>query len=145
MDRRSQPTTPRKVTTWSLITTVLAAIALVPCSATADPGAVQSGSVQYLSFQPSAVGSAPSGWGLSANVQERSVNLRDHGSQWTDDTDARPYPAAAGYGWRDGGSSIVLGYQQRGPAPSAAGPRSYGFPSRARSGVFGLSITVRRR
>ena len=123
---------------------VLAAVAAaIPLIAQAQPQ-----DVTYAVSAPQSHGRLPDGWGLYATMQGRSM---DAGSRtWTNDPRASSHDVEAGYGWRSGGTSAVLGYDQHDYAPkyqAAIGRGGFRDPDAppvpGDSGVLGLSFTVR--
>jgi len=124
---------------------VLAALAAaIPLVAQAQPT-----DVTYDVPAPQSHGRLPNGWGLSATMQGRSMDVGSHDYAWTNDPRASSHDVEAGYGWRSGGTSAVIGYDQHDYAPkyqAAIGRDGFRDPNAppvpGDSGVLGLSFTV---
>jgi hypothetical protein len=85
------------------------------------------------------------GWGPTATIQGRSLDVQRQGSRWFDDPEA-PRGDTVGFGWRSQGSMLVLGYRR--PHTDSArwsfGPKGVDSGPRSRdSGVVGFSVTLR--
>jgi hypothetical protein len=96
------------------------------------------------------VGGADKGWGLYATVEGRSLDLRSRDLGWADEPSARLGDLEAGYGWRSGRASALIGYGQYDHGfdnvRQATGAAIY--PAAARkddSGVIGLNLVWRSR
>ena len=123
---------------------LLAGCLLMPMAGHADPSLTP---VAYSALPPATHGAAPSGWGLSATVSGRSMDLQTRTLEWVNNTAVRSGDADVGFGWRRRGSSIVLGYEQRGvtsPAPDFGPKRDLGRRS-DNPGYLGLNLTLRHR
>lgn len=96
------------------------------------------------------VGGAGKGWGLYAAVAGRSLDLRSRDLGWADDPSAPRSDMEAGYGWRNGRASALIGYGQYDhgfdDVRQATGASVY--PANARrddSGVIGFNLVWRSR
>jgi hypothetical protein len=93
----------------------VAALAALPictpvCGWTAPQPAA--GAVTYDVQQPPAEhGSMPQGWGLFATLDGRSTDLGARDLQWSDDPHVQAHDVEAGYGWRSGAATAVIGYE----------------------------------
>jgi hypothetical protein len=125
--------------------TVLAAIAAaIPLIANAQPT-----DVTYDVPAPQSHDRLPDGWGLYATMQGRSMDLSSNDHAWTQDPRVQSHDVEAGYGWRSGGTSAVIGYDQHDYAPkyqAAIGRGGWRDPNAppvpGDSGVLGFSLTM---
>jgi hypothetical protein len=123
---------------------LLIAAMLWPAAAQAQPT-----DVTYDVPAPQSHGRLPDGWGLYATLQGRSMDLSSNDHSWAQDTRVQSHDVEAGYGWRSGSTSAVLGYDQHDYAPkyqTAIGRGGFRDPDAppvpGDSGVLGLSFTV---
>ena len=123
---------------------VLAAIAAtVPLAVRAQPA-----EAVYDVPAPQSHGRLPNGWGLSATVQGRTMDLRSRDDGWAEDPRVQSRDVVAGYGWRGHAVSALVGYDQHDFGPSnqqAYGPawrNADNSPRVGGSGVLGLSLVV---
>jgi hypothetical protein len=119
-----------------------AALLAVPLAAGADTPAPSPARPQLHDT----AGGADEGWGTSASFNGQSVDLRDIGGGWSDETAFGPKDSAAGYGWRSRGSTAMIGYSDL----------NYGAPSYSRTldlthevhdqsrSILGLTFVMRR-
>jgi hypothetical protein len=124
---------------------VLAAVAVaMPISLHAQPA-----DAVYDVPAPQSHARLPDGWGLSATMQGRTMDLRDRGDGWAEDPRVQSRDIEAGYGWRGRTVSAVVGYDQHDYGPKyeqaiAPGWRDPNDPHPVgSSGVLGLSLVVR--
>ena len=75
----------------------------------ASPAAASS--VTYDVPAPSAHGTMPQGWGMFATLNGRSTDLAARDFQWADDPRVQAHDVEAGYGWRNGAATAVIGYE----------------------------------
>ena len=119
-----------------------AALAACPLAARAAPPAADP--VTYDVPQPTAHGRLAEGWGVFATLKGRSMDLDSH--DWSDDPRVQAHDVEAGYGWRSGGATAVIGYEAHdfGPkAPTTAQERQDRDVHRFRdSGVLGFSLVL---
>jgi hypothetical protein len=133
-----------------------AAAALVPLAAeAASPiGPVLSPAApvhNYRAVPPTDPGAAPrNGWGWRASMGGRSTDISRHGLDWSADPTAAAKDIEAGYEWRQGPASAVLGYGQfdggadKDPALwDRVAQDQHNRPGDP--GVLGLSLVVRSR
>jgi hypothetical protein len=85
---------------------MLAVAALAAPVAHADPQPVT-----YDVTQPTEHGRLSQGWGLFATMSGRSMDIGARDFQWSDDHSVQPHDVEAGYGWRKGAATAVLGYE----------------------------------
>lgn len=86
------------------------------------------------------------GWSFRASVRGRSMDLGSADQGWTGDPGAGPRDVEAGYDWRGGAASMVIGYQQYvfPPHDPLAVRRFVGArPPDSAAGVFGFSVILR--
>jgi|SRR6185312_496664 len=122
----------------------LAALAAGACAADAAPQPVT-----YSVPQPSTSASSrlSQGWGLFATISGRSMDLGGRDFQWSEDPRVQRHDVEAGYGWRKGAATAVIGYEAHdfGPKYDAASVRN-GLDADAHrirgSGVLGLSLVL---
>jgi len=132
---------------------MLAAICL-PTVAHADPnthhpgtdGAVQT---SYAVSPPSAHGYIPDGWAMRATFKGRAMDLQSR--DWSADPHAQPNDIEAGWGWRDGSRTALIGYEEhdygpRPPSDTRAIERDPNQPPPVNSsGVLGFSLVLHGR
>ena len=89
------------------------------------------------------------GWGLYATMRGRSMDLTSH--DWAEDPHVQSHDVEAGYGWRDGKTTALIGYDQH-----DYGPRFQRMVSRTQRdpnepppvnspGVLGFSLVLHGR
>jgi len=126
---------------------VLAAIAAaVPLAARAQPA-----DAVYDVPAPQSHARVPDGWGLSATLQGRSMDLGARDDGWAEDPRVQSRDIEAGYGWRGQAVSALVGYDQHDFGPN--NQQGYGPAWRnadntrpgGGAGVLGLSLVVRAR
>jgi hypothetical protein len=131
---------------------LILAVLLLPIAARADP-LYPPRPIRHAIYPVPAmtdVGGASKGWGLYATVEGRSLDLRSRDLGWADDPSARSSDLEAGYGWRDGRASALIGYGQydEGVDPVRRVTGAAVYPAEARrdpSGVIGLNLVLRSR
>src|SRR5271156_229 len=66
---------------------------------------------------PATHGYIPDGWALRATFRGRAMDLGSR--DWSDDPHAQPRDIEAGYGWRDGRTTALIGFESHdyGPKP----------------------------
>jgi hypothetical protein len=122
---------------------ILAAIAAtIPLAAQAQPGLAV-----YDVPAPHSDARLPDGWGLSATVRGRTLDLGSRDDGWADNPGVPTRDIEAGYGWRGPAVSALVGYDQHdfGPTGQPTGGPAWraGDPHQARrSGVLGLNLVV---
>jgi|SRR5580658_4055741 hypothetical protein len=124
------------------IIVLAAALLAVPLAATADTPAPSLARPQLHD----AAGGPDDGWGTSASFNGQSVDLRDVGGGWSDETAFGPKDSAAGYGWRSGGSTAMVGYSNRdlgAPPYSRTLDLTHQVKDESRS-ILGLTFVMRR-
>ena len=87
---------------------VLVAVTLLPGWAAADP-------VYAVTSPSDHADHLGSGWGLYATLHGRSMDLSSH--SWADDPRVQPRDVEAGYGFRSGLASALIGYDQHDYGP----------------------------
>jgi len=103
----------------------------------------------YSAQPPTARGHISPGWGLYATLRGRSMDLQSR--DWADDPHAQPRDIEAGYGWRNGNTEALIGYNQHDFGPKrqqliAPGERDPNDPQPvSSSGVLGLSFVLHGR
>jgi hypothetical protein len=89
------------------------------------------------------------GWGLYATMRGRSMDLQSR--DMSDDPHVQPRDIEAGYGWRSGRTTALIGYDQHDFGPRteqtlAPGERDPNVPpSVSSSGVLGFSLVLHGR
>jgi hypothetical protein len=104
----------------------------------------------YAVPAPADIGGAAKGWGLYAAIEGRSLDLRSRDLGWADEPFARANEMEAGYGWRNGRASALIGYGQydhgfddvRQPSGAATYPAA---AHKDDAGVIGLNLVWRSR
>ena len=97
---------------------------------------------------PSETSHLSQGWGLFATLNGRSTDVGAHDLQWADDPGVQPHDVEAGYGWRKGAATAVIGYDEHdfGPKYDAASVPDVRDPDAHRisgsGGVLGLSLVL---
>jgi hypothetical protein len=133
------------------VTLGVAALADVPRAANAPPapGAGRSASPVTYDVAPRPIdqGRLSQGWGLFATLSGRSMDVGARDFQWSEDRSVQPHDVEAGYGWRRGAATAMLGYEQHdfGPQPGAAYAPDLKDTDAHRiggSGVLGLSLVL---
>lgn len=90
----------------------MAALAALPAVAHADPAPTVAPSAITYSVPPlSEHGTMPQGWGMFATLNGRSTDLGARDFQWSDDPHVQSHDVEAGYGWRSGSATAVIGYE----------------------------------
>ncbi len=124
---------------------VLAAVAAaIPLVAHAEPA-----DAVYDVPAPQSHARLPDGWGLSATVQGRTMDLGARDDGWAEDPRVQSRDIEAGYGWRGRTVSALVGYDQHdyGPKYEQAIAPTWRDPNDPHpigsSGVLGLSLVVR--
>jgi hypothetical protein len=84
---------------------------------------------------------APSGWGFSATVRGRSIDLSAGAPGWAKDPGARPGEMEAGWRWRGDNASALVGYVQ----PNFGGRLDRDPHSPEPGGLVGLDVVFRTR
>ncbi len=125
----------------------LAALAALPLAARAAPQAVANPVTYDVAPQPAEHARLSQGWGLFATISGRSTDLAAHALQWSDDPSVQPHDVEAGYGWRKGAATAVIGYEEHdfGPKYDAASVPDLKDPDAHHvggSGVLGLSLVL---
>ena len=125
---------------------VLAALG-APLAARAEPPAPAAHPVTYDVPAPSDPAHLSQGWGLFATMSGRSTDIGIHDLQWADDPSVQRHDVEAGYGWRRGTATAVIGYEDHdfGPKYDAASVPDAPDPGRRKmgdSGVLGLSLVL---
>jgi hypothetical protein len=121
----------------------LAALTSAPLAAFATPATPTT----YSVTQPSQPSHLTQGWGLFATISGRSTDLDSLHLQWSDDPRVQPHDVEAGYGWRKGAATALVGYEEHdfGPKYDAASVQGLREPNAHRvggSGVLGLSVVL---
>jgi hypothetical protein len=135
---------------------LVAAAVLIPIAAQADPTSgnppYKEGPIPtaYAVRPPTSHAHLSDGWGLYATMSGHSMNLNSRDG-WADDPRVQPRDVEAGYGFRRGLASAMIGYQQHDFGPKhdtniAPVERNPDLPPPVRSnGVLGLSLVLRAR
>jgi hypothetical protein len=118
-------------------------LAALPLAARADPQPV----TYDVPAQPADHGHLSQGWGLFATLGGQSMDIGARDFQWSEDPTVQPHDVEAGYGWRRGATTAVIGYEEHdfGPKYDAASVRDMKDPDAHRvssSGVLGLSLIL---
>jgi hypothetical protein len=120
----------------------LAALAALPIGAHAAPQPVT-----YDVPQPAEHARLAQGWGLFATISGRSMDIGERDFQWSDDPSVQARDVEAGYGWRKGAATAVIGYEEHDFGPKYQAETSPGLkdPDAHRiggGGVLGLSLVL---
>jgi hypothetical protein len=93
----------------------LAAVAALPTLVHANPeapaGAASSTVTYDVAPQPAGHGRLSQGWGLFATLSGRSMDIGARDFQWSEDPSVQRHDVEAGYGWRSGRTTAVIGYE----------------------------------
>lgn len=121
----------------------LGAMTILPIVAHAAPQPV----TYDVPAQPVDHAQLSQGWGLFATMSGRSMDIGSRDFQWSDDRSVQPHDVEAGYGWRKGATTAVIGYEEHdfGPKYDAASIPDVRDPDAHRvgsSGVLGLSLVL---
>lgn len=119
------------------------ALAAAPFAVAATP----SQPVTYSVTQATQPTHLSQGWGLFATISGRSTDLDSLHLQWTDDPRVQRHDVEAGYGWREGSTTALIGYEEHdfGPKYDAAtipDLRESGAHGIGGSGVLGFSVVL---
>jgi hypothetical protein len=88
----------------------------IPMTAHADPKADRPRSDRsYAVTPPASRGYIPDGWAVRATLQGRSMDLGSR--DWAEDPHVQAHDVEAGYGWRDGRASAMIGYESHDYGP----------------------------
>ena len=63
----------------------------------------------YAVKPPASHGYIPDGWAMRATFRGRAMDLQSR--DWSDDPHVQPHDIEAGYGWREGRTSALIGYE----------------------------------
>ena len=89
------------------------------------------------------------GWGAFATADGRTMDLRAPGRGWADDPSERRDDVEAGYGWRRGHATAVVGYADHDLAPQETSEEARAEAVSGRSStdtsVIGVSFSYRLR
>ena len=115
------------------------------------PPADQHVPAAYAVDLPASHGSVPNdGWALRATLQGRSMDpLESH--DWAADPHVQPHDVEAGWGWRQGGATALIGYESHDFGPrrqrtARAMERDPNEPPPVSSpGVLGFSLVLHGR
>ena len=113
------------------------------------PSAEQATPAAYAVDPPSSHGFIPDGWAMRATFKGRAMDLQSR--DWAADPHAQPHDVEAGYGWRDGRATALIGYEEHdyGPRPETdtrAIERDPNQPPPVNgSGVLGFSLVLHGR
>jgi len=103
----------------------------------------------YAVNPPAAHGYIPDGWALRATFQGRAMDIGSR--DWSDDPHAQPRDIEAGYGWRDGRTTALIGYESHdyGPKPQQTARALERDPNQPppvdSAGVLGFSLVLHGR
>ena len=113
------------------------------------PPADRTEPASYAVEAPAAHGHISSGWGLYATLRGRSMDLASR--DWAEDPRVQPRDVEAGYGWRDGKTTALIGYDQHDYGPKYQRMVSYTQrdpnepPPVNSAGVLGFSLVLHGR
>ena len=102
----------------------------------------------YAAQPPAEHGFIPDGWAMRATFRGRAMDMQSR--DWSEDPHAQPHDVEAGYGWRDGRTTALLGYESHDYGPTAPTPRALerdrNLPPPVNSpGVLGFSLVLHGR
>ena len=128
----------------------MAAMAALPTVVHADPAAaptIAPSAITYDVPRPSEHGTMPQGWGMFATLNGRSTDLGARDFQWADDPHVQAHDVEAGYGWRSGSATAIIGYEDHdfGRSEQATAQERQDrdvHRFRGGSGVLGLSLVL---
>jgi hypothetical protein len=133
---------------------LMTAAFLLPCTAQAapilKPLPERTTQIDYAVPRPSSHAHVSEGWGLMASMNGRAMDLSSY--NWTEDPHVQSRDIEAGYAWRSGNKTALLGYDQHDYGPKAQqsvapirqrDPNTP--PSVSSSGVLGLSFVLHGR
>ncbi|HZZ89481.1 MAG TPA: hypothetical protein VFE13_14215 [Caulobacteraceae bacterium] len=136
-----------------MIKWLFTAVLLAPCAAqaapTPSPPPQRPTPIDYAVPRPASHAYVGQGWGLYASMHGRSMDLSSY--NWTEDPHAQSRDIEAGYGWRSGNKSALIGYDQHDYGPKtqqriAPGQRDPNLPPQvSSSGVLGFSFVLHGR
>ena len=136
---------------WLLVTALFLPLAAHAGTRAEPPAPVKPADHTYPVAAPASHGRLPAGWGLYATMHGRSTELTGPRMDWADDPAVQPRDIEAGYGWRSGRATALIGYDQHDYGPrlqraNAPGQRDPNEPpSVSSSGVLGLSFVLHGR
>jgi hypothetical protein len=111
--------------------------------------AVDRAPATYAVDTPAAHAYVSDGWSLRATFQGRAMDLQSH--DWSDDPHAQPRDIEAGYGWRGGRATALIGYEAHdyGPKRQQSIARVERDPNQpppvGSPGVLGFSLVLHGR
>ena len=134
---------------WLLTVAIFAPMIAHAEPSTHSPSTDEVIATSYGARPPVAHGYLSPGWGLYATMGGRSMDLQSR--DMSDDPHVQPRDIEAGYGWRDGRATALIGYDQHdfGPrteqtlAPGERDPNEP--PPVSSSGVLGFSLVLHAR
>ena len=130
------------------------AAACLPMIAQADPSAARPPAdramqTAYAVPPPASHAYIPEGWALRATFHGRAMDMDSR--DWAEDPHAQPGDIEAGYGWRDGRATALIGYESHdfGPRPQQTIPTVERDPNQpppvGGDGVIGFSLVLHGR
>jgi hypothetical protein len=133
---------------------LMAAAMLAPTISQAGPNPAPRATEQptptaYAVAAPATHGYIPDGWALRATFRGRAMDLGSR--DWSDDPHAQPRDIEAGYGWRDGRTTALIGFESHdyGPKPAQTARALERDPNQPppvdSAGVLGFSLVVHGR
>ena len=134
---------------WLIAVAIFAPMIAHAGSKTEGPSTEEPVATSYTVQAPAAHGHISPGWGLYATLQGRSMDLQSR--DLADDPHVQPRDIEAGYGWRDGRTEALIGYDQHDFGPRrqqqiAPGERDPNDPQPvSSSGVLGFSLVLHSR
>jgi hypothetical protein len=103
-------------------------------------------STTYRVTQPADQGHLSQGWGLFATLSGRSMDVGGRDFRWSEDPSVQAHEVEAGYGWRNGAATAVIGYAQHDFGPkyetTAQERQDRDVHRFGGSGVLGLSLVL---
>jgi len=134
------------------VPTLAQAAPALDVSAVAPPTQASGQKAYYQVEQPVEPQYVPQGWSLYATLHGRSMDVgsRDWGG-WSDEGRVQRRDIEAGYGWRSGTTTALIGYDQHdyGPDPALSPerrtPDSTEAPRFSGDGVLGFSFILHGR
>jgi hypothetical protein len=134
---------------WLAIAAVLLPLTANAGTSTDRPPPDKPGPIAYAVTPPASHSYIPDGWAMRATFRGRAMDLQSR--DWSDDPHAQPHDIEAGYGWRDGRTTALIGYEAHDFGPrhgesARALERDPNLPPPVSSpGVLGFSLVLHGR
>ena len=136
---------------WLLVSALFLPLAAHAGSRIEPPAPDKAAEHTYPVAAPASHGHLPAGWGLYATMHGRSTELTGPQMDWAEDPTVQPRDIEAGYGWRDGRATALIGYESHdyGPKPQQTARALERDPNQPppvdSAGVLGFSLVLHGR